>query len=433
MQEDQNDSSFSDPRKVECAVVGAGLAGLTASATLRRAGVSTVTIDGHDPGGRASTVERDGFRLNQGPHALYNAGLAMRELTALGLRPRGVTPRVEQTQILRNGSLHAMPLTVRSLATSKVLDRQGRTAALRVLPRLQRGRDRAARGLTVSEWLERRRVPGDLRAMIEMLIRLTTYSNSPDVMSAEAALAQFALGGNGVIYLDDGWSQLVDALSVDLSIVRREVTEVRRDGSKWVVLRADGEAIAVADSVIVASGGPATAARLVGRDPGWTESAGPECRAAVLDLGVAPAPRSPIVLSVDDPLYGSTHSPPARLAPEGHSLISAMRYLRPHEEHDRDITRSELGDHARRMGVEPATAIVDRYLHRMVTASGTPLADRRRPHGAELAADGLWAAGDWVAPDVPGGEHALLADAAVGSGAAAARAVARQRERTVAA
>lgn len=413
--------------------MGAGLAGLTAAATLRRVGVATVTVDGRDPGGRASTVERDGFRLNQGPHALYNAGLAMRELTKLGVRPRGVAPPVEQTEILRDGSLHAMPLTVRSLATSKVLDRRGRTAALRVMPRLQRGRDRAARGLTVAEWLDHRRVPDDLRAMIEMLIRLTTYSNAPDVMSAEAALAQFALGVEGVMYLDDGWSQLVDALSADLSIVRREVTEVRRDGSAWAVLGPDGEAIAVAESVVVASGGPVTATRLVGRDPGWVEAAGPECRAAVLDLGVALSPRSPIVLSVEDPLYGSAHSPPARLAPDGHSLISVMRYLRPDEDHDRDITRSRLDDHARRMGVEPVTATVDRYLHRMVSASGTPSPDRRRPHGAELAADGLWVAGDWVAPDVAGGEHAMLADAAVGSGAAAARAVARRRERTVAA
>ncbi|MEJ7719336.1 MAG: FAD/NAD(P)-binding protein [Ilumatobacteraceae bacterium] len=56
-------------------VVGGGLAGLTAAATLARDGRSVVVIEGASQlGGRARTRHHDGFDLNLGPHALYIGG-----------------------------------------------------------------------------------------------------------------------------------------------------------------------------------------------------------------------------------------------------------------------------------------------------------------------------------------------------------------------
>ena len=53
-------------------VIGGGLGGLAAAALIARAG-RTVTV--HEArgrlGGRGTTDRKDGFRLNQGPHALY--------------------------------------------------------------------------------------------------------------------------------------------------------------------------------------------------------------------------------------------------------------------------------------------------------------------------------------------------------------------------
>ena len=57
-------------------VVGAGLAGLAAGATAAGQGASTLILDGHQPGGRASTDERGEYRFNRGPHALYRGGEA---------------------------------------------------------------------------------------------------------------------------------------------------------------------------------------------------------------------------------------------------------------------------------------------------------------------------------------------------------------------
>src|SRR2546423_15703886 len=75
--------------RYDVVVVGAGLAGLAAAATAAGAGVSTLVLDGHHPGGRASTDERGRFRFNRGPHALYQGG----EASAVLARPGGATPR----------------------------------------------------------------------------------------------------------------------------------------------------------------------------------------------------------------------------------------------------------------------------------------------------------------------------------------------------
>ena len=71
-------------------IVGAGLAGLTAAVLAARAGLSVTLWTGREAGGRARTDVVDGFHLNHGAHALYDAGVAARTWRELGLdlRPR---------------------------------------------------------------------------------------------------------------------------------------------------------------------------------------------------------------------------------------------------------------------------------------------------------------------------------------------------------
>ena len=108
--------------------------------------------------------------------------------------------------------------------------------------------------------------------------------------------------------------------------------------------------------MILAGLAPAEAARLLDRTPdelGWG-GLGPAAHASCLDLGVRrPAP-IPVLFSVDEPLYLSTHTPPADLAPEGYGVVQLLRYLAPGEAPDPDATRAELeaprgtGRHRRR-------------------------------------------------------------------------------------
>ena len=68
------------------AVVGGGLAGLSAAVAAAKAGAAVTLFDARrDLGGRARTHQSDGFARNQGPHALYRVGAARATLRRWGV------------------------------------------------------------------------------------------------------------------------------------------------------------------------------------------------------------------------------------------------------------------------------------------------------------------------------------------------------------
>ena len=78
---------MSDSEKTtDVAIVGAGLAGLTAATYLARAGRSvTVFEKSSEVGGRACTQTEGGFCFNLGPHARYRSGSGTAILRELGV------------------------------------------------------------------------------------------------------------------------------------------------------------------------------------------------------------------------------------------------------------------------------------------------------------------------------------------------------------
>src|SRR5437899_12297406 len=99
--------------RYDVVVVGAGLAGLAAAATAAGSGVSTLVLDGHQPGGRASTDERGRYRFNRGPHALYQGGEATAVLARPGVTAPGAPPptRARGRRGARGGTPPRNPFT----------------------------------------------------------------------------------------------------------------------------------------------------------------------------------------------------------------------------------------------------------------------------------------------------------------------------------
>ena len=412
-------SIIEQPLRTDVAVVGAGLAGLAAARLVQAQGHDVLVVDPSEPGGRGRTDLRGEVRFNRGPHALYLGGDAERLLRQFGLPLHGGPPSGAGSGLVgdRIGSL---PGTASQLARTKLLSWRGKAAIASLMVRLPRVDASSLASTTFAQWLDGLDLPTDSRQLVEMLARVSSYTNAPEVVSAElvVGMMQSAMR-TGVRYLDGGWQTLVDALADGLPVHRSTVTSVRRDGAHVVVERA-GTAPVVARSVIVAAGGPEVTARLLGRSP---FTVGPAAEARCLDLATSAPARPGLLLGVDTPLYLSNHCPPARLAPDGTFVVHVARYLSdgdstaPKEAHD------ELTSFAARAGIDAQHVVDLRYLHRMTTVSAVAVAEhgglRGRPSVDDSGEPGVFLAGDWVGP------HGHLLDAVMASAEAAAARAAR--------
>ncbi len=388
----------------EIHVVGAGLAGLTAAAFVARAGIPVVVHETRTRlGGRSTTDERDGFRFDQGPHALYRGGAAERVLGELGIHPRGKPPSGSSVWV-RDGRAHRAPSGPATLLATSAVGWRGKFELGRVLATLPRLRPAAHGHRTVADWIDGTARDERARQTLAMLVRLTTYANRPDQLSADVAIGMLQAGlGPGVRYLERGWEVLVDELSA--------VPGVRIEPGKPVRELPDAAA------VIVATGAPLSAAGLAGVDAS-TLVVGPAAEVSCLDIGMRGEPPQSIALGSDVPLYASLHSSPGHRAPSGCSTVALAEYLGA----DVDPCRARLEAFADAVGIAADRLVTQRYLHRMVACSAIPLASQGglagRPGIDALArsADrpGTFVAGDWVGPE------GHLADAVLASARAAA-------------
>lgn len=385
-------------------VIGGGPAGLVAAAHLAGGGVATTLLEASAGlGGRAASERRGGFDLNQGPHALYVGGPAMRELRVLGIDPPRWNPTSHRSVFVRGNRPTRTP--------------GGSLALARWLLGAVRERPQDLRGLSVNQWLQRSLPSEPARRAAGALIRVTTFVADHDALSADVAATQLRIGlVPGVRYLRGGWQSLIDALAAKAEErgaklrARSAVRRVERCPTSWEV-GLDEETL-TAELLVVAAGEPGSFGKLLGDET--PAPPGPPAELSVLDLGLDRLPRRGrrFALGVDEPTYLSRHSPPRHR--EG-VLLSLASYARQPRQ---DL--EALADAVQPGWRERAT--MQRFLPRMLAVSAVASPDNGglagRP-GVDRGG-GLYLAGDWLGPD------GWLVDAAIASGAAAATAALRQ-------
>ena len=435
--------------RFDVVVVGAGLAGLAAAATAARSGASTLVLDGHHPGGRASTDERGRYRFNRGAHALYQGGEATAVLARLGVSVTGAYPpgkargRIDDT-------IDVLPADLPTMLRSRLVSLRGKVALARFLAGVKKWRPGDVAGLTIGQWLDGFHLPDDARRLARFLVRTATYVNDEHHVSADVAAGQIQMAlANNVHYLDGGWASLVDGLA---AAARRHGAEIRtgaavtsitapavalrRTSATPVVAeerRSAGDVTVVAGgreisagAVVIAAGTPEAAAALLGggRPAAWA-GLGPAAEASCLDLGLRRRLPQPILFGLDPPIYLVDHAASATdLAPEGGGLVHVLHYLPFGDDTPANALRAGLEEHARRAGVDPAMVEEQRFLLRMTVVGATPTPSAGglagRPAVDSTGVDGVYVAGDWVGP------RGWLADCALSSGEAAATAAARR-------
>jgi phytoene dehydrogenase-like protein len=386
-------------------IAGAGLAGLAAAAAAARAGARVLILDEKSPGGRARTDEMDGFRFNRGPHAVYAAGAGRRVLKRLGVRPATHVPPLRGARLLAGGDLYP-PLSRRVLGARAAVQL---TAAF---TRISRTSAADSPRISTRDWLAAQDLTPKAAAMLEFIVRVTSYVSDLDAMPADLAIGQLRMAWRGVGYPDQGWQVLVDGLlarATEAGAQLRAHTPaagISGQPGAWVVRTASGEEIPAA-AVVVATGTPAGTRRLLPVDPGW-DGLGPEVTAACLDMGVRHT-RTRLTFGIDEPLYLSAHAPGGNLAPAGMGMVHVARYGAT----SADADRARLMTFAAAAGIAPGDVATSRFLPKMTVATALPAVGKglaARPAVAVEETPGLFVAGDWAGP------AGWLSDASLASG-----------------
>jgi phytoene dehydrogenase-like protein len=420
-------SDFSHQSKV--VVVGGGLSGLIASTLVARAGVPVVLLEKSATiGGRAVSRSKDGFIFNLGPHALYRAGHLRKTLQALGVDVRGAVPGANGGFVLLGGRRHTLPAGLTSLVTTGALTLHGKFELARVQARLPSIDTASIQHETVASWFDTHVADAGVRGLLQMLVRVTTFTNDPERQSAGAAIEQLQLALRAsVLYLDGGWQTIVDGLrqaAVESGVhIIQGAHAVALDRSAERIVEAvrfvNGAAIGA--SAVILGGAPGDVDLLA--DTRFGAALPPPIRVATLDVALRslPKPNATVAFGVDAPLYFSVHSTIAALAPAGGAMIHVSKYLRPGETAGREV---EIELETLMDTMQPGwrdRLVFRQYLPSLTVAHAEVTAAMGgvigRPSSRPTAFDNVWIAGDWVGP------HAQLSDAAAASAAAAAAGV----------
>jgi phytoene dehydrogenase-like protein len=405
-------------------IIGGGLAGLTTAALLARSGkpVTLFEQSSSEIGGRARTLIQDGFYFNQGPHALFVADVGAKLLQELGIQYTGGIPNTSFE--IKDAKKFRLLVNVSSNSTTQPSESiLGKVFAL-LSDLLKKADFTELDNVSVQEWVERNFHDADSIALMNALIRLTTYANDSDIQGVGSALHQFhVFNQGGVMYLDRGWQTLVDGLVAAAKnakvriVMGKKVTKLQKSDSSWLVTLSDHSQVSA--KVLVIATGPREADALFhdGEKSQALSKAAKEAkpiRMACLDVALSSLPQKDALfaLGIDSPLYFSVHSASAELAPPNGALIHVAKYLgtsiKPNPREDEKeleelIDLMQPGWREMLVKKRPLPNMV--VSNAIVTAATGGLAGRPDVR----VTDNLYTVGDWV------GKEGLLSNASFAS------------------
>jgi phytoene dehydrogenase-like protein len=193
-------------------------------------------------------------------------------LHSLGIHPIGSPPPLPHYRVRIGGQNHRLPSGPATLARTRALSGRGKAQFAALLATLGRTDARRLEGVSVNTWLAGRDLTPSADAIMRVLVRISTYSAEFDTFAADAAVRQLqtAVRG-GVLYLDGGWSQLIDALSALVEVRAQTAVRGIEPGAGGIEVLTDDERF-VAKSVVVALGNPKATRALLPGDPGGARS-----------------------------------------------------------------------------------------------------------------------------------------------------------------
>src|SRR5918994_6237441 len=232
-------------RHWDVVVVGGGLAGLAAAATVAGTGASVLVLDAHRLGGRALTDEVDGYRFNRGAHALFKGAAGRGVLDRLGVAVRGASPIAAGSRVRRGDRVGALGLGAAGIARSRMLTTRDKAKVFRLLAGMSRWKPAKLADWSAAAWFDDLGLTDGARESAELIARTATYVADMSTVSADLVAVQVRLAvEKGVEYLHGGWVAIVNGLAAE---ARRRGAEIRT-GATVRLVGPDGGPVPVGDT-----------------------------------------------------------------------------------------------------------------------------------------------------------------------------------------
>ncbi|MBD3919309.1 NAD(P)/FAD-dependent oxidoreductase [Paenibacillus sp. PR3] len=403
----------------DIAIVGGGVAGLTAALYAAQAGKRTILIEKQERlGGRAMTNKKQGHYFNLGGHALFH-GDALATFRDLKLSLKGGKPAIEAHGLWK-GQISTMPVGVKSLLTTSLLTVKGKMEFAKWFTKLGKIQTDNYNHLSVREWVEGNVNDPMARHILYSLIRSSTYVMAPDLQAAGPVIQQLQRALNGVMYMDRGWASIIEemrqraaALGVQF-IAKQKVVAIEHQEGRVQQIRCEDGTVIEANNVIAAIP-PAAAYQLVPQAEAtalriWKEQA-IEMTTATLDVALRKVPQQKIniVYGIDQTVFLSNHSQAAHLSDEGAQVISVIKYQGKEKDADQDLRDLEQLLDTVHPGWRNELAAKQFLPNMTVSHDFVHLQRQSKPGPVVPEITGLYVAGEWVSH----GE--MLVDAATAS------------------
>lgn len=410
--------------KYDVAIVGGGIAGLTAAIYAAKAGKKTIVLEQQKQlGGRAITNKKQGVYFDLGGHALYK-GEAYETFQELGLHLKGSTPSIEGYGLWKN-QLLTLPMGLGSMIQSPLLSWKGKLEYVKWLSKLLKADTSKWNHISIREWIETEIHDPMTRNLFYSFLRSITYVIAPDLHIAGPALQQLKRSLKGVLYADKGWGSFVEQLhemavnhGVNIQTGCKIASVQHSDQKVDSIFTADGSKIEATNVILTTP--PAVTQKLVPHADQtaiakWNKQSIP-ITAACLDVALKklPKPKHQFIYGIDQPVFLTDQSrsgkpTPAYLSENGDHKISLLRYQGPQTNAEEDRKQLEqVLDLAQPGWRDELTS--HQYLPKITVAYDFPHINRTIQPGPEVPEiKGLYVAGDWVSH----GE--ILVDASVAS------------------
>jgi protoporphyrinogen oxidase len=421
--------------KYDVAIIGGGLAGLTAANFLVREGKKIVVLEkSNRVGGRAMTNNKNEVLMNLGAHALSIDGKAMKTLTELGISiPGENASKSVNIQGIWENEVYPIPTDFLSVLSSSLLTWKGKIVFSKLMLKIMKSNFDSIPQISLSNWAETEISDPMVRHIFYALCRLSTYNSAPTLQLAKPVLKQVKLGLNtGVLYVDGGWETIIQKLKEYAIeggaeiIYSKNVIEIEHHEHYQSIRCSDGELYNV-PACIIAAPPNETLKMVTGSDNTslltWVNQAIP-VTASCLDLGLKKLPNleNQFSLGLDQSLYFTNQSRSAKLSEDGTLVVSLVKYHNPLQSFNPQEDKAQLETVMDLLHPNWRNeVVVKQYLPKMTVAHDFPHIKRKdNPGPAIPQMKGIYIAGDWC------GHEEILADAAVESGKRAALEILQQ-------